>query len=277
MRHLPLLALGLCPLAACLSPPAAHLSPAAARLAPADSLAQPADSLIASGRADLRAGMDRGDLDLMMAARAAFERAAADAERAAWARYYAALADFRIANHLLGREEASKDRASAHLESAVESLKQVVRLDPESAEAWALLNSVYGRQISLSPMKGMLLGRRSRRALDKAQELAPDNPRVVLTAALSDFNTPGMWGGDKERAMEGFRRAAVLFAVEEPADPLHPVWGHREVYAWIGLAHLDRDERDQAKAAFEKALEIDPDFGWVRYVLLPGMEQAAAE
>ena len=159
----------------------------------------------------------------------------------------------------------------------MESLKEVVRLDPESAEAWALLNSVYGRQISLSPMKGMLLGRRSQRALDKAQELAPDNPRVVLTAAMSDFNTPGMWGGDKERAMEGFRRAAALFAVEEPADPLHPVWGHREVYAWIGLAHLDRDERDEAKAAFEKALEIDPDFGWVRYVLLPGVEQAAAE
>lgn len=240
-------------------------------------LSQPADSLIVMAKADLRAGMDRGDLDLMMAARAAFERASADAERAAWARYYAALADYRIANHLLGREEDSKDRATAHLESAVESLKEVVRLDPESAEAWALLNSVYGRQISLSPMKGMLLGRRSQRALDKAQELAPDNPRVVLTAAMSDFNTPGMWGGDKERAMEGFRRAAALFAVEEPADPLHPVWGHREVYAWIGLAHLDRDERDEAKAAFEKALEIDPDFGWVRYVLLPGVEQAAAE
>ena len=271
MRHLLLLlALGLFLPAACLAQPAAHLSPAAARLSPA------ADSLIATGRADLRAGMNQGDLERMMAARAAFERAA-DTERAAWARYYAALADFRIANHLLTREEGSKDRASAHLESAVESLKEVVRLDAESAEAWALLNSVYGRQISLSPMKGMLLGRRSKRALQMAGRLAPDNPRVVLAAAVSDFSTPGMWGGDKERAMEGFRRAAALFAVEEPADPLQPVWGHDEVYAWIGLAHLDRDEREQARAAFEKALEIEPDFGWVRYALLPGLDEAAAE
>ena len=272
MRHLLLLlALGLFLPAACLAQPAAHLSPAAARLSP------PADSLIAAGRADLRAGMNQGDLDLMVAARAAFERASADATHAAWARYYAALADFRIANHLLTREEGSKDRASAHLESAVESLKEVVRLDAESAEAWALLNSVYGRQISLSPMKGMLLGRRSKRALQMAGRLAPDNPRVVLAAAVSDFSTPGMWGGDKERAMEGFRRAAELFAVEEPADPLQPVWGHDEVYAWIGLAHLDRDEREQARAAFEKALEIEPDFGWVRYALLPGLDEAAAE
>ena len=62
-----------------------------------------------------------------------------------------------------------------------------------------------------------------------------------------------------------------------PADPLQPVWGHDEVYAWIGLAHLDRDERGRARAALEKALEIEPEFGWVRYVLLPGMEPAAAE
>ena len=256
MRHL-LLALGLSLPAACLS--------------------QPADSLIAAGRAELRAGVNLGDLDRMMAARAAFQRAAADAQRAAWSRYYAALADFRIANHLLNREEDAEDRASAHLEGAVEGLKQVIEEDEEAAEAWALLNSVYGLQISLSPMKGMLLGRRSKRALEKARRLEPDNPRVVLSGALSDFNTPGMWGGDKERAMEGFRRAAALFAEEKPAGPLHPVWGHGEVHAWIGLAHLDRDERDQARAAFEKALEIEPDFGWVRYALLPGLDEAAAE
>ena len=254
MRHLPpLLALALSLPAACLS--------------------QPADSLIAMGRADLRAGMNRGDLDLLMTARAAFERAAADTRRSAWARYYAALADFRIANHLLAREEGSKDRASSHLDSAVKNLKQVIKLDADTAEAYALLNSVYGRQISLSPVKGIVLGPRSKRALGKAKRLAPDNPRVVL----ADFNTPRMWGGNKERAMEGFRRAAALFAGEKPADPLQPVWGHGEAYAWIGLAHLDRDERGRARAAFEKALEIEPEFGWVRYVLLPGVEQAAAE
>ena len=259
MRHLPLLLA----LALVLSLPAACLS-------------QPADSLIAMGRADLRAGMNRGDLDRMMAARAAFERATASAHRAAWAHYYAALADYRIANHLLGQGEALEDRASSHLKSAVKNLKQVIKLDADAAEAYALLNSVYGRQISLSPLKGMLLGPRSKGALGKAERIAPDNPRVVLAAALADFNTPRMFGGNKERAMEGFRRAAALFAGQMPADPLQPVWGHDEVYAWIGLAHLDRDERGQARAAFEKALEIEPEFGWVRYVLLPGVEQAAA-
>ena len=207
MRHLLLLTLGLGLPAACLS--------------------QPADSLISMGRADLRAGQNLADLDRMMAARATFERATADAGREAWARYYAALADFRIANYLLGREEGAKDRASAHLESAVENLKPLIDRDEQSAEACALLSSVYGRQIALSPLKAMFLGPRSGRAMEKAERLAPDNPRVVLAAAMSDFNTPKMWGGDKERAMEGFRKAAALFAEQKPAGPLHPVWGTR--------------------------------------------------
>jgi Tfp pilus assembly protein PilF len=48
-----------------------------------------------------------------------------------------------------------------------------------------------------------------------------------------------------------------------------PDWGKAEVHAWIGLAHLDRDETILARKAFERALQIDPDYGWVRYVLLP--------
>ena len=78
-----------------------------------------------------------------------------------------------------------------------------------------------------------------------------------------------MWGGSKERAIEGFQRAAYLFAQEKPTDPIHPVWGHSETYAWLGIAYMDRDEENSAREAFEKALEIDPDNGWVKYDLLP--------
>ena len=153
-------------------------------------------------------------------------------------------------------------------------MQDAPRIDPEAAEAYALLASAYGRQIELSPVKGMFLGPKAGKAIGKALELAPDNPRVVLSAAIGDFNTPGIFGGDKERGMQGFRRAARLFALEKPSDPLEPVWGHSEAFAWLGLAYMDRDDRKRAGAAFEKALEIDPDFGWVKYVLLPELEGA---
>ena len=232
-------------------------------------LAQPADSLIVSGRQMLQAGENAGDLDAMYAARATFERALADTGLSAWGHYYIALTDYRIAGLL---EEKSKD-PSEHLNAAVEHLKKATEIDPQAAEAYALLSSVYGWQIGLSPMKSMLLGPRSGRAIQKAEQLAPDNPRVVLSASISDFNTPKMFGGSKEKGLQGFQRATELFAQEEPTDPIQPIWGHREAYAWLGIAYQDRGELESARAAFEKALEIDPDFGWVKYALLPELEK----
>lgn len=234
-------------------------------------LAQSGDSLIVSGRQMLQAGESANDLDSMYAARATFERALADTALAAWGHYYIALADYRIAS-LLGEE--SEDAASEHLKTAVEHLKEATRLDPQAAEAYSLLSSVYGWQIGLSPMKSMLLGPRVGQASRKAQQLAPDNPRVVLSAAISDFNTPEMFGGSKEKGLQGFQRAAELFAQEEPTNPIQPVWGHREAYAWLGIAYQNQGELESARAAFEKALEIDPDFGWVRDWLLPELEKA---
>ena len=235
------------------------------------SLAQSGDSLIVSGKQMLQAGENAGDLDAMYVARATFERTLADTGLVAWGHYYIALADYRIAGLLEGE---SKDQASEHLNAAVEHLKKATELDPQAAEAYSLLSSVYGWQIGLSPMKSMLLGPRVGKAAQKAKQLAPDNPRVVLSAAISDFNTPEMFGGSKEKGLQGFQRAAELFAQEEPTDPIQPAWGHREAYAWLGIAYQNRGELESARAAFEKALEIDPDFGWVKYWLLPGLEKA---
>ena len=234
-------------------------------------LAQSAGSLIVSGRQMMQTGENASDLDAMYAARATFERTLADTGLAAWGHYYVALADYRIAGLL---EKESKDQASEHLKAAVEHLQKATEIDPQAAEAYALLSSVYGWQIGLSPMKTMLLGPKSGKAIEKAKQLAPDNPRVVLSAAISDFNTPKMFGGSKEKGQKGFQRAVELFAQEEPTDPIRPVWGHREAYAWLGIAHHGRGELESARTAFEKALEIDPDFGWVKHGLLPELEKA---
>ena len=83
-----------------------------------------------------------------------------------------------------------------------------------------------------------------------------------------------MFGGSKEKGLQGFQRAAELFAQEDPVNPIHPVWGHSRTYAWLGIAYQDRGELELARAAFEKALEINPGFGWVKYVLLPELEKA---
>ena len=250
-------------------------APTRAQASPMLATGSSANSLLVSGKQML--GENGGSLDAMHAAKAAFERALADTALAAWGHYYIALANYRIADHLLAAGEENKGAASEHLKATVEHLQKATEIDPQAAEAYALLSSAYGRQIGLNPIKGMVLGRKAQQALKKAAQLAPDNPRVVLCTAIRDFNTPGMFGGSKEKGLRGFRRAVELFAREEPTDPVHPAWGHSRTYAWLGLAYQDRGELALARAAFAKALAINPDFSWVKNVLLPELEKAVEQ
>ena len=248
-------------------------APALAQASPILAMGSSADSLLVSGKQMLRAGEDGGSLDAMYAAKATFERALVNTALAAWGHYYIALANYRIADYLLAAGEENKGAASKHLKTAVEHLQRATKINPQAVEAYALLSSAYGRQIGLNPIKGMVLGRKAEQALKKAARLAPDNPRVVLGTAIRDFNTPGMFGGSKEKGLQGFQRAAELFAREEPIDPIRPAWGHSRTYAWLGLAYQDRGELALARAAFAKALAINPDFSWVKNVLLPELEK----
>ena len=243
----------------------------------APAFAQSSDSLLVSGKQMLRAGENGGSLDAMYAAKATFERTLADTSLAAWGHYYIALADYRIADYLLAAGEENKGAASEHLKDTVDHLQKATEINPQAAEAYSLLSSAYGRQIGLNPIKGMVLGRRAQKALKKATQLAPDNPRVALCTAIRDFNTPGMFGGSKEKGLQGFQRAAELFAREEPSDLIQPAWGHSRTYAWLGLAYQDRGELALARAAFAKALAINPHFSWVKNVLLPELEKAVGK
>jgi tetratricopeptide (TPR) repeat protein len=184
----------------------------------------------------------------------------------ALAEYYLGYIDYQTAVAVYRMDEA---QAPASLDSAVIHLEKAIHINDNNAEAHALLASCYGMQIAFSPLSGIWRGPKSGAEMSKAKELAPENPRVALLGAIGTYNTPSMFGGGKEKGFEAMQRAAELFNRWKTTDSLQPDWGKEQVYAWIGMAHLNRKETILARKAFEKALEINPDYGWVKYVLLP--------
>jgi len=167
-----------------------------------------------------------------------------------------------------------KEKASAYLDDAVDHLEKAVDKDGNFAEARALLASCYGMKISFSPFKGMWLGPKAAVEKKRASSLSSTNPRVALLGAIGTYNTPSMFGGGKDKGLEELKRAAALFDRWTAPDPSQPDWGNEQVYAWIGLAHLERNETILARKAFEKALMINPNYGWVKYVLMRKVESA---
>jgi len=229
--------------------------------------AQSVDSLIIQGKKLIDAGCNQWEAAVMQKARAQFERLLADKKREALVRYYIAYCDYRLATFY--QQQTNKDMLAKHLEAAITHLEAAIKSNTKFAEAYALLSSCYGQKISLAPMLGMTLGPRAGMAMQSAQQLEPNNPRVILLNAIGNYYKPAMFGGSKENALAGFKRAAELFAQEQVKDPLPPDWGRPEVYAWIGVAYLDQNDNANARVALEKALALAPDYGWVKNYLYP--------
>ena len=188
-----------------------------------------------------------------------------------------AFPDNALLNHYLGYaiyrlsgRTMETDMSAAHrlLEEAESFLQRSIEIEP-IAESYALLSSVLGMRID-GPASAMSLGLRSGAARDRAKALGPDNPRIRLLEGVSAFHTPTAFGGGHEAALEHFLAAIELFAEDAPQPPL-PAWGHAEAYAWLGQTHVALGQVEAARTAFERALELEPGYVWVREVLLPGL------
>lgn len=236
--------------------------------------AQSADSLILRGKRLLQRGYSHSEAGTIQQARALFLRVAeGDSRRAALGRYYAGLSGYR----LIPLAEGDEDRQLQVMNDAIAHLETAIETAPKMADAHALLSALYGWKAGLQWYKAMFLGPRADDAMARAKKLAPQNPRVVFLNATGLYNKPSMFGGDKEKALKGFERAARLAAQETASGPLAPSWGRADALAWAGVAHMNAGRPDEARTAFRKALRVNPDFGWVKDVLMPQLAESSGE
>lgn len=162
------------------------------------------------------------------------------------------------------------------LDDAEDRLATTLETSPEPAEALALMGTIYGQQAGRSMMRAIVLGPRSMRALDRAAELEPGNPRVLLLQGISALQTPPAFGGDRDKAGRLLRRSLDAFSREPPTKPW-PTWGRFDAHAWLGQVLRRKGDLTGARAEYERALAIAPNSPWLRAVLLPALERAVKQ
>lgn len=216
----------------------------------------------------LQTAENRNDAAKLIEAQAYFEKLAAGlpADQKALALYYAGYACYRLTNAIQDatQKEALMDVGIKHLEACI-------GLDKGFADGYALLAGLYGRKAGMGMMNSMKYGAKSSETMQAAFKLAPNNPRAMIMSGSSLYFRPAMFGGDKKKAVELWQRAAQILDGTPKAETPQPNWGHEEAYAWLGQAFADEGNTDAAKASYERALEINPDYGWVKYALLPAL------
>ncbi len=161
------------------------------------------------------------------------------------------------------------------LKSAERELKRILDANPNDAEAQALYGTVNGWLIT-GAWSAIRRGPRADKAYRRAREIAPENPRAVMHQGLSRLFRPTAFGGGVDKAEAELSLALKLFD-EEARDKPWPNGGHAEIQAWMGQLMEKKGEFDRARAYYDKALEQEPNYRWVREELLPALEAEEAK
>ncbi len=185
--------------------------------------------------------------------------------------YYLTYAEHEIIKYsLASRDDELFDKT---IDIAIEHAEKLVEQDKNWSEALALLSSLYGMKISKSWIYGPFLGPKSSELVDLAVKKDSSNPRAWLIRGISKFNTPSFFGGSVEEALLCFLRSVKLFETISPKDSIQPNWGYLDALAWLGITYEKLGQLSSALEVYHKALKIEPNYAWVKFVLLPGLEK----
>jgi len=232
--------------------------------------AQPVNALIEQVKKHLYHADVVFEIDSYMKAHGLLERALVSEEDNYFANYFLAYTDYKIAVYF--RQKEDTDQFQKYIDSSEKILKGLIKENDHDVEALSLLGTLYGIQVSVNSELGPTLGQQNVALTSKALSLAPDNPRVLLQKGLSKLNTPEFYGGSKTDALKYFKQSVELFETTGQNDN-DINWGYLDAMAWLGITQTKLKDFQSAIKTFNKALEVEPDFAWIKYELLPKAEE----
>lgn len=216
---------------------------AASLAIPALRAASDASSLQKDGEHQLEEGRILLDAAILNTARNAFSQCAQQDAKNAPCLIDLARTEF----YLIKAEEIAShaDGSRKMLDNAVSDAQKAVSLNDQSADAHALLADLYGAKIT-GMMSGMKYGPKANTESQRAIQLDPNNAFVYAVLGRKYFYSPSAFGGDINKAIDSFKKAAEL-------DPRSD-----EYLVWLAKAYRKKDDATHAQEALAQALRLNP-------------------
>jgi Flp pilus assembly protein TadD len=208
--------------------------------------------MAAAAPSPLEVARDKQDRAALTEFAAEVGGAAAKAPNDAEAQYRAALANCYLAEVAIELRDRKAGRLIA--EQGIRFAEKSVALKPGSAEYYRVLGTLYGQAVT-DIMSGLQYGPKAKDAINKAVEKAPKSSMMYVARGVGNYYVPASLGGGSKLSIADFQKAIEL-------DPRNA-----EAYLWLGLS-LRKENRDaEARQAFAKSLELNPNRVWTKQQL----------
>ena len=150
------------------------------------------------------------------------------------------------------------------------NLEKLKKTEEKIAEYHAYKAAFYGFKIGLSPLRAPFFGPKS---MDHAK-LALEKDSLSLQGNMEMGNIwshmPKLFGGSKQKALYYYLKALRIIE-EKPREIRNKNWIYLNLIAIIGKTKEELGNTQEAIEYYKKAIQIEPDFKWVKNELLPSL------
>ena len=172
---------------------------------------------------------------------------------------------YGLVGHLM--DVGQKKQASENLRKANELAMKLYKTNPDNPLLLGLMSNLTGFQIALSPLKATTLAKGMMNKAKKSIAKGPNDPHVNILYSNILFYMPGIFGGDTEKALQGYKKA--LRTMEVDPELKNNNWMYIQLMVTIGVVEEKRENYVEAQKMYRKVLELYPEYAHVKNVSYP--------
>ncbi len=162
--------------------------------------------------------------------------------------------------------------AEKYLDLAETNLNELEKLGYSPSVIEAYRSAFYGYRIGLSPIKAPFIGPKSIKQGEQSIKSDPQHPFGYIQLGNAQFYMPTIFGGSKTQAIAYFQKAEKLME-SSPEIWINENWNYLSLLTLIGQSFEAIKEFEKAEIYYNKALEHEPKFNWVKNELLPKLNK----
>lgn len=131
---------------------------------------------------------------------------------------------------LMSFMDADPVKKDNYLDQVEPLLDQLLELQPDEAEVYALQSFYYTGRLVVNPVeRAQKYGALSGQAVGKALALEPQNPRARYLSIQMGIGTARYMGGDVSAYCDQAKQLLADWDNYERKSPIHPNWGKQQV------------------------------------------------
>lgn len=166
-------------------------------------------------------------------------------------------------------EKKKRDEAEESIKKGKELIETLMIKEPTNALAYNYRAVFTGYEIALNKAKAIIKGRSCINDLNKAYQLAPNNPQIIFDKANSLYYPPKIFGGNKKEALIYIKKAISIY---EKQNKTRYNWIYLQLLVLEGHSYELLENDVLAEKSYLKALKTEPNFNLVKNNLYPKLK-----